>query len=77
MATPLVDLLKATEDDDPVVALAATAEAARQFERIQAGLVRRARARGVTWADIAAALGVSKQAVHKKYGGRSLFGAED
>ncbi|MFK0172029.1 hypothetical protein ACIQU5_24870 [Streptomyces sp. NPDC090306] len=78
MATSrLAELLKATEDDDPRVALEATAEAARQFERIQAGLVRRARAQGVTWVEIAAALGVSKQAVHKKYGGRRLFGTED
>ncbi|MGR6320534.1 helix-turn-helix domain-containing protein [Micromonospora soli] len=73
----LVSLVNATDDDDPRVALAATAEAAKEFERIQAVLVRRARAQGVTWAEIAAALGVSKQAVHKKYGGRGLFRKED
>ncbi|MFC6259019.1 helix-turn-helix domain-containing protein, partial [Kocuria oceani] len=27
------------------------------------------RARGASWAQIAAALGVSRQAVHRKYGG--------
>lgn len=74
MEETLVSLVNATGDEDPRVALAATAEAARQFERIQAGLVRRARAQGITWADIAQALGTSKQAVHKKYGGRRLFG---
>jgi DNA-binding XRE family transcriptional regulator len=31
--------------------------------------VRRARNRGLTWAAIAGALGVSKQAVHQKHGG--------
>jgi hypothetical protein len=75
-AARLVGLVNAIDDDDPRVALAATAEAARQFERIQTGLVRRARAQGVAWVEIAAALGVSKQAVHKKYGGRRLFGSE-
>ena len=35
--------------------------------------MRRARNRGATWAQIAAALGVSKQAVHKKYAGRGLL----
>ncbi len=75
--TRLVSLVNATDDDDPRVALAATSEAAKEFERIQAVLVRRARAQGVTWAEIALALGVSKQAVHKKYGGRGLFRKED
>jgi hypothetical protein len=76
-ATQLVSLVNAIDDDDPKVALKATAEAAKQFERIQAGLVRRARAQGVTWVDIAAVLGTSKQAVHKKYGGRRLFRTEE
>jgi transcriptional regulator with XRE-family HTH domain len=39
--------------------------------------VRRARARGLTWQEIAASLGVSRQAVHKKYGGRPLLGRRD
>jgi hypothetical protein len=32
--------------------------------------VRRARVAGLAWAQIADAIGVSKQAVHKKYGRR-------
>ena len=75
-ATRLIALVNATDHDDVRIALAATAAAAKEFERIQAVLVRRARAQGVTWADIASALGVSKQAVHKKYGGRGLFRKE-
>lgn len=44
------------------------------MERIEAVLVRRARNSGTTWPQIAAVMGVSKQAVHKKHGGRRLFG---
>lgn len=73
----LRDLVAASDDADPRVALAATADGIREFERLQTVLVRRARVQGITWAEIATVLGVSKQAVHKKYGGRRLFGAED
>lgn len=57
------------EDDDPLRALAATAQLHRQVSQREAVAVRRARARGASWAQIAAALGVSRQAVHRKYGG--------
>lgn len=62
-------LVAQAEDDDPLRALAATAELHRQVSRKEAVAVRRARARGASWAQIAAALGVSRQAVHRKYGG--------
>jgi DNA invertase Pin-like site-specific DNA recombinase len=38
--------------------------------RAEAEQVRRARAQGYSWVAIAGALGVSRQAVHKKYGRR-------
>ena len=57
------------DDGDVVAALHALSELRRQADRREALLVRRARARGLTWAEIAVLLGVSKQAVHKKYGG--------
>lgn len=61
------------EDNDPIEALRALAELRRRSDRLEAVAVRRARVHGLLWSEIAAALGVSKQAVHKKYGGRRLL----
>lgn len=44
------------------------------MERLEAVQVRRARTRGLTWEQIAEALGVTRQAVHRKHGGRRLLG---
>ncbi len=73
----LVMLVQQAGDDDPRSGLRATAMARGALERVEAVQVRRARAQGRTWAEIAEALGVSKQAVHKKYGGRRLFRTQD
>jgi DNA invertase Pin-like site-specific DNA recombinase len=54
--------------DDPIVALRAIAKLRRELDRVEAVAVRRARNANATWQLIAIALGVSKQAVHKKYG---------
>lgn len=54
--------------DDPIEALNAIAELHRELDRVEAVTVRSARNRGASWQLIALALGVSKQAVHKKYG---------
>ncbi|MEP6478311.1 MAG: hypothetical protein ABJB03_02875 [Rhodoglobus sp.] len=54
--------------DDPIQALNAIAELNRELDRVEAVTVRRARNVGASWQLIALALGVSKQAVHKKYG---------
>ncbi|GAB3813897.1 helix-turn-helix domain-containing protein [Kribbella italica] len=75
-AQHLASLVVATSDEDPVVALVATARLRQETERWEAVLVRRARNSGVTWTEIASVLGVSKQAVHKKYGGRGLMGGQ-
>jgi hypothetical protein len=72
----LADLVVAVADDDPLVGLGAVAQVRGEMEQAEAVLVRRARNAGVTWAEIAAVLGVSKQAVHKKHGGRRLLGGK-
>lgn len=67
-------LAAATDDPDPFHGLEAVAAVRTEVERREAVLVRRARNDGASWAQIAAALGVSKQAAHKKHGGRGLLG---
>lgn len=71
----MVDLVRtAAAADDPRSGLAATAGLRQELERLEAVQVRRARTRGLTWEQIAGSLGVSRQAVHKKHGGRGLLG---
>ncbi|RMI30261.1 helix-turn-helix domain-containing protein [Streptomyces triticirhizae] len=72
-----VDLSPITDSSDPLAALRLSRRARHELERAEAVLVRRARNDGVSWAAIAEALGVSRQAVHKKYGGRRLLGRSD
>ncbi len=72
----LMTLVQTTNSTDPLTGLTATKQVRIEMERAEAVLVRRARNQGATWVDIAQALGVSKQAIHKKYGGRGLFTRE-
>ena len=44
-----------------------------ELERREATLVRKARNQGIVWEQIASSLGVTKQAVHKKYAA-GMFG---
>ncbi len=60
----------ALDRDDPDGVLRELAELVRSrvaLERQEAALVRKARNQGIVWEQIAASLGVSKQAVHKKH----------
>lgn len=66
---PLMELASQADDEDPLRALRATAQLSKEIGRREAVAVRRARVQGLTWAEIATALGVSRQAVHRKYGG--------
>jgi DNA-directed RNA polymerase specialized sigma24 family protein len=61
-------LALAAGDENPRAALSAAAELRSAAGRLEAVVVRRARVAGWSWAEIAGVLGVSKQAVHRKYG---------
>jgi DNA-binding NarL/FixJ family response regulator len=63
-------LAEATASADPAVGLRAVAALRGLLESLEELQVASARAEGWTWQQIAAALGVTKQAVHKKYGRR-------
>lgn len=56
--------------NDPAVGLRAVAALRRLVDRLEFLQVQNARTLGWSWAEIAAAVGVSKQAVHKKHAGR-------
>ncbi|GAB3716506.1 hypothetical protein [Nocardiopsis oceani] len=72
----LTALTRAIDGDDPLVGLDAVVQLRGEAERVEAVLVRRARNQGATWARIAEVLGVSKQAIHKKYGGKGILRSE-
>jgi DNA-directed RNA polymerase specialized sigma24 family protein len=59
-----------TASGDPAVGLAAVAALRALLDSLEQLQVGQARDQGWPWQQIAEALGVSKQAVHKKYGGR-------
>jgi hypothetical protein len=63
----LKTLVSQAGDDEPLRALAALAAARRELERIEELQVRRARVRAVSWAAIAQAMGVSRQAAHQRF----------
>lgn len=66
------DLAGAVDSTDPAVGLAAVSSLRTLTERLEALHVANARERGWSWKEIGAALGVSKQAVHRKHGGGLL-----
>ena len=55
---------------DPRLGLRAVGALRRLLKRLEALHVRKAREQGWAWQEIADELGVSKQAVHKKYAKR-------
>jgi len=66
--TEATQLAAAAGDRDPRVGLRAVAALRKLLERLEAVQVRNARLKGWSWQEIAAELGVSRQAVHKKHG---------
>ncbi len=67
-------LVTEAEGTTPLRALRAAAESRRQVDRLAAVQIRRARVQGSSWGQIAQALGIGKQAVHKKFGEGRPFG---
>lgn len=70
-------LAAAAGSRDPQVGLRAVRALRALAERLEELQVHNARALGWSWQDIAQQLGVSRQAVHKKYAGRRLLGRKD
>jgi hypothetical protein len=68
--TDATELAKGVDSTDPAVGLRAVAALRQLLERLEALQVENARASDWSWQDIAAVLGVSRQAVHKKHAGR-------
>ncbi len=58
---------------DPAIGLRAVASLRQLAEQLESLQVDRARDQGWSWAQIAAELGVSKQAVHQKHGVRAVI----
>jgi DNA-directed RNA polymerase specialized sigma24 family protein len=62
------DVVAQSASTDPEVGLRGVASLRALLEAVEELQVRRARELGWSWQQIAALLGVSKQAVHQKYG---------
>jgi AraC-like DNA-binding protein len=69
--TTTAELTTGAASNDPDVGLRAVAALRHLAEHLEALQVDNARNRGWSWQDIATRLGVSKQAVHRKYGRRT------
>jgi DNA-directed RNA polymerase specialized sigma24 family protein len=72
--TEATKLASAAGSTDPAVGLRAVLALRRLLETLEVLQVDNARGRGWSWQEIADALGVSRQAVHKKHAGRPVGG---
>ncbi|GHJ35911.1 helix-turn-helix domain-containing protein [Streptomyces sp. TS71-3] len=68
--TNATDLVERAGDRDPRIGLRAVVALRRLAEQLESVQVRGAREQGWSWQEIAEELGVSRQAVHKKYRGQ-------
>jgi hypothetical protein len=68
------DLAREVDSKDPGTGLRAVVALRRLLEQLERVQVNNARDQGWSWQAIADALGVSRQAVHKKHGVRRLLG---
>jgi hypothetical protein len=67
------ELASAADGKDPRRGLRAVASLRRLLEQLESLHVGNARAQGWSWEEIAGALGVTRQAVHKKHAHRRLI----
>jgi hypothetical protein len=67
-STTIHTLAASAGSNDPLESLRAIADLRRELDRVEAVAIRRARNAGASWQLVAMCLGVSRQAVHKKYG---------
>lgn len=65
---PPATVIAGSDSDDPAQGLQAVVVLRRLTDRLEETHVRSARDHGWTWQQIGDALGVSRQAVHKKHG---------
>jgi len=70
MSDQIRTAIAAAEGGEPLAELRRLRALYAELARAEAEQVRRARARQYSWVAIADAMGVSRQAVHKKYGRR-------
>lgn len=72
-----VQLTHEASSRDPAIGLRAVRALRELADRLEVLQVDNARAQGWSWQDIARCIGVSRQAVHKKYGsGLRILGKE-
>ncbi len=62
--------LEIPRPEDPAAALAAVVALRRLADQLEVSAVEQAVAQGWTWVQVAEALGVTRQAVHKKFAHR-------
>jgi hypothetical protein len=74
--TEATKLASAAGSGDPAVGLRAVLALRRLLESLEVLQVDNARRRGWSWQEVAEALGVSRQAVHKKHAGRRSAGPD-
>ncbi|MFT4210235.1 MAG: AsnC family protein [Microbacterium sp.] len=70
MSDQIRTAIDAVGGGEPLAELRRIGELRREIARLEEAQVRRARLQGYAWVAIASALGVSKQAAHKKFGRR-------